>query len=205
MNKKKNNEKNKKTDRRSIYTRNVIKNALLELTATTPYAKMNVTRLCKQADIARTTFYLHYDHLDEVLDEVIDDALQFSERAPGTIVDVLSAFQNGNPQKLKEKESLLPACQRIADSDKYHSLFMDHSVSNRILQRIAAYEKENVLPHLMHQSHLSESEAEMLFRFILNGTFAVNRSLGWQKNERWYRYQQILSRFINAGLNDAKR
>jgi hypothetical protein len=52
----------------------------------------------------------------------------------------------------------------------------------------------------MAHTGLATDEAEMLFKFILNGSFAVSRSLSWEKNERWYRYQQILGRFINAGI-----
>lgn len=195
----------RKTDRRTLYTKGVIKDAFLELTATTTYDKINVTALCKQAEIARATFYLHYDSLDDVLDEVIDDALLFSEQSKGNVVDVLDVIRNGNPEELRENESILPACQRIADSDKYHHLFMDASVSDHIIQRLANHEKGHVIPDLMKRSGLSEDEAEMVFRFILNGTFAVNRSLGWEKNERWYRYQQILNRLINDGLDKSGR
>lgn len=191
----------RKTDRRTLYTINVIKEAFLELTRKTSYDKINVSMLCRQAEISRATFYLHYDSLDDVLDSVLDDALLFSEQTgDGTITDVLNIIKTGQSHMLRN-EAILPACQRIADSDKYHALFMDPSVSDHIIQRIAAHEKDRVVPDLMKQSNLSEDEAYMVFRFILNGSFAVNRSLGWQKNERWYRYQRILNKIINDGVS----
>lgn len=192
-------EKTRKTDRRTLYTRSVIKDALLELTADTTYDRINVTQLCRQAQISRATFYLHYDSLDEVLDAVIDDALLFSETEKGTVVDVLDIIRM-NPQDLR-RDAVLPACQRIADSAKYHHLFMDPSVSAHILQRIYTHEKDHVIPDLQKRTGLSEEDAQMLFRFILNGSFAVNSSLGWEKNARWYRCQEILGKFINAGLD----
>lgn len=187
----------RKTDRRTLYTRQVIKDAFLELISKTTYEKINVTMLCRQADIARATFYLHYDSLDEVLDSVLDDALSFSETSSGNLVDVLDMIHSGNPLSQQGNVPVLPACQRIADSDKYHHLFMDASVSEHIINRIAAHERNSVVPGLMKHFSVSEDEAEMLFRFILHGSFAVNRSLGWEKNERWYRYQRILNHFIN--------
>lgn len=190
----------KKTDRRTLYTQMVIKDALLELNKETAYDKINVTMVCRQAEIARSTFYLHFDSLDEVLDSVIDDALLFSESGSGTVVDVLDIIRSGRSDVLSKNETVLPACQRIADSDKYHHLFMDVSVSDHIIQRIVAHEHDKVVPDLMAHTGLATDEAEMLFKFILNGSFAVNRSLSWEKNERWYRYQQILGRFINAGI-----
>ena len=69
----------RKTDRRTLYTRRVIKDALLELLSETTYEKINVTLLCRQAEITRATFYLHYADLNEVLDEVIGEALEIAE------------------------------------------------------------------------------------------------------------------------------
>ena len=70
----------RKTDRRTIYTRNVIKDALLELLEEAPFEKVTVAAVCKQAEITRATFYLHYDNLTAVLDEVLDDALDMTEQ-----------------------------------------------------------------------------------------------------------------------------
>lgn len=47
-----------------------------------------------------------------------------------------------------------------------------------------------------------EDEAEMIFRFILNGSFAVNRKLGWKKNTKWYNYQKLISKFVNYGMEN---
>ena len=66
----------RKTDRRTIMTKGMIKDALLELLQNTPYEKITVTALCKQSEITRATFYLHYNNIDNVLDELLDDALR---------------------------------------------------------------------------------------------------------------------------------
>ena len=69
----------RKTDRRTIMTKGMIKDALLELLQNTPYEKITVTALCKQSEITRATFYLHYNNIDNVLDELLDDALRLTE------------------------------------------------------------------------------------------------------------------------------
>lgn len=193
--------KERKTDRRTLYTRAVIKDALLELIREKTYDRVNVTEVCRKAEISRATFYLHYDSLDEVLDSIIDDALLFSEKEKGTMIDVLDLAKAGSFDQVKENEAVLPACQRIADSDRYHRLFMDPSVSDHIIYRIAEHERDKIVPPLMARSHLSREEAEMVFHFILYGTFSVNRSLGWKKSGDWYRIQHILTNFINGGID----
>lgn len=51
--------KKRKTDRRTLYTRKVIKEALLELLNEKKFDKISVSQLCQQAEITRTTFYSH--------------------------------------------------------------------------------------------------------------------------------------------------
>ena len=48
------------TDRRTKYTKSVIRQALFELLQDKPIAKITVTDICKLADINRSTFYAHY-------------------------------------------------------------------------------------------------------------------------------------------------
>jgi DNA-directed RNA polymerase specialized sigma24 family protein len=53
-------EKTKKEDRRIRYTKQVIKDTLLQLLEKNHFAKITVTELCRRAEINRGTFYLHY-------------------------------------------------------------------------------------------------------------------------------------------------
>lgn len=191
--------KPRKTDRRTLYTRSVIKDSFLELSKKLPYDKINVTALCRQAEISRATFYLHYGSVDAVLDEVIDDALQFTGNETA-FLDEIDVIQKGDMERLRSGRAVLPACQRIADSDRYHSLFMDPLVSDHIIQRIAAHQRDHIIPKLMKQGNLTEDEADAVMRFILYGSFAVNRSLGWNKDDRWYRIQDLIARFIYSGM-----
>ena len=71
--------KTRKTDRRTRYTRNVIKDALLEALNEKNFEQITVTDVCRRAEITRATYYLHYQSLTEVLDELLVDALQTAE------------------------------------------------------------------------------------------------------------------------------
>ena len=53
-------DKTHRTDRRTRYTRQAIKEILLEELKTKPYSKITVTEICKKAEMNRGTFYLHY-------------------------------------------------------------------------------------------------------------------------------------------------
>ena len=61
-------EKTQKEDRRTRYTRQVIKEAFLKLLEEKEYPKITVTEICRLAEINRGTFYLHYYDTADVLD-----------------------------------------------------------------------------------------------------------------------------------------
>ena len=68
-------EKIQKTDRRTRYTCQTIKDILLEELKTKPYSKITVTEICKKAEMNRGTFYLHYYDIDDVLNDILEDFL----------------------------------------------------------------------------------------------------------------------------------
>ena len=49
------------TDRRTKYTKSVIRQALFDLLKEKPLNKITVTDICKMADINRSTFYSYYE------------------------------------------------------------------------------------------------------------------------------------------------
>ena len=120
----------KKTDRRTLYTKMVIKDALLELLATNDFEKITVTAACKQAEVSRATFYLHFDDLTAVLDECLADALKIADAAGGNpntdMLKMLHMIASGefDTEMLQANDTLLPACQRAADLPKYSPLFL---------------------------------------------------------------------------------
>ncbi len=65
----------KKINRRVQYTREALRNALIDLATEKPLHSITVTDICAQADINRSTFYLHYKDIQSLLNEIEDDML----------------------------------------------------------------------------------------------------------------------------------
>ena len=201
----------KKTDRRTLYTKMVIKDALLELLATNDFEKITVTAACKQAEVSRATFYLHFDDLTAVLDECLADALKIADAAGGNpntdMLKMLHMIASGefDTEMLQANDTLLPACQRAADLPKYRPIFLDSGLSDYIIKKMFQAEKERTVPILMEYCCLSKAAAEMLFSFVIYGAFSVNKSMGWNKDRKWYEIQGVLIRFILGGLDVLKK
>lgn len=71
--------KRRKTDRRTLYTIRVIKDAFIKLVNQESYAKVTIAQICREADITRSTFYLHFNSITEVLNQVLDDTLVLTQ------------------------------------------------------------------------------------------------------------------------------
>ncbi|HIR89906.1 MAG TPA: TetR/AcrR family transcriptional regulator [Candidatus Fimimorpha faecalis] len=200
------NKKTRKTDRRTIYTKNVIKDALLKLMEKKQFDQITVAALCRQAEITRATFYIHYDNLTVVLNELLEDALQTTEHESSNLnsnmlkmLDFITSQRNLTT--LEQYDTLLPICQRIANQPKYRVLFLDESLSAYIIKKIYVTERDKIVPLLINQCHLSRKEADKLYLFVIYGAYEVNKSMHWEKNKEWYQLQGSLIRFILGGLD----
>ncbi|MDN7031994.1 TetR/AcrR family transcriptional regulator [Pediococcus pentosaceus] len=181
-------------DRRTIYTVNVIKDSFLELIQDKPYSKISIKEICKVADISRSTFYLHFKSINDVLNAILDDAIKM------TSPDYLK-ISNFSIDYLKENESLIPACQRVGSSEKYRKLLLDPELTEYIVGRIMIRERNRVVPAIQEKTGLSKEDAETLFLYTLHGSFAVNRANQFRKNNKWYHDVQLINNFTLNGYN----
>ncbi len=64
------------TDRRTQYTKSVIRQALFDLMEDKPINKITVTDICKEADINRSTFYSYYEDVYALLSHIQNDLFE---------------------------------------------------------------------------------------------------------------------------------
>jgi len=177
-------------DRRTKYTRKVIRGALMELLKSKPYSKISVTEICRLAEINRGTFYIHYYDVDDVLDDILN--LSFSN-VSGTIDHVLC------PHK---ETCTYPFCQKIQESSDLHPLFLDETISQRLIQRLSEGSKEGFVSYLMQHSDLTFEQAEAVFYFQINGCLTINRLMLKNNCRDWHKVQETIDRFIRTGLKE---
>lgn len=68
------------TDRRFIKNKREFRRAYIDLTIQKGYRNFSIAELAWQAELNRMTFYKHYDNLDDVFQEFIDDMIGEIER-----------------------------------------------------------------------------------------------------------------------------
>ena len=81
-----------KPDLRVVRTRNAIKNAFEELVLEGPIDRITVKALTERAGINRKTFYLHYDTIEalinNIMNEIMDELFEHHEETPDTPEDI---------------------------------------------------------------------------------------------------------------------
>ncbi len=204
------NTEKKHIDRRVVYTRNVIKDTFLSLLSKQPYEKLNVSAICKEAEVTRTTFYAHYESLNAVVDELVTDAFEVAKDSSSSLsLNVVQRLnyliQFDTVEKMREHNSDLPPCQRIADDPKYRALFLDNTLSDYIKNKLYLMNKDSNVPVIMEYCHVSEEQAQQIFRYMLFGAYEVNSAQGWKKDDAWFAMRIKLLQFEAAGLDSIRK
>lgn len=184
--------KNRKTDRRTLYTIMVIKDAFLQAVQTEPFSKVTITKICQLAEITRSTFYIHYSSLNDLLNDVLDDAF-------------INADDAVLPQLGSSTENILSTCQRIGSDPKYRRLLMEPDLSEYIINRILQREKSKTIPSIMKETGVSQRDAEMLFSYTLHGSFAISKSHHFEKDAKWLHDTQLLNKFVTGGYRHLQK
>ena len=74
---------------RKEMTRMLLKEGLLSCLANNSFESVTVTLLCKASGITRSTFYLHYSNIMEIVDDLVDDAIAYSKHTILFLIDCL--------------------------------------------------------------------------------------------------------------------
>lgn len=188
-------DKTKRIDRRTLYTQNVIKEALLKLLKTRDFTDIPISELCREADINRGTFYLHYKNTDMVLDDLFFDAL-------GSTHSML--IQIG----CEASESLdkgYPLCRFIRENPKYQPLFFSDSLRSKVIGKIADANLESFLSQMREKTDLEENVLISLFYFQINGCLAISKKEISSDDSAWSITQCNIDRFLKGGFDSISR
>ena len=193
---------------RKEMTRMLLKEGLLSCLKNHSFESITVTLLCKMSGITRSTFYLHYSNIMEIVDDLVDDAITYSH--PGMvdnnnlqiIAKALSAASDS--VSLRAAYDLifdrLPLCQRIIRHKKYLPLFLDEQISEYVLKRIIQCEKDRQGLVMAEALGVSFDVGVSIFLFLVHGLYAVNKQYKWSQSDQWLEAQRIIFEFAYRGL-----
>ena len=77
----------KKVDRRVKYTKQALKDSLIDALGVKPIEKVTVKELCEKADVNRGTFYSHYADQYDLYNELIYDLIDRALKVTGPLME----------------------------------------------------------------------------------------------------------------------
>lgn len=199
-------------DRRVRKSKEAIKNAFTKLMNNSRLEEITVSRLCEEADINRSTFYLHYKNIDDFIHSIEANLARH-------ITSTIDHFETDDlvlhPEKLTD--SFTHIIQSLeADSDLVltlinHSetsgikIMIEQVAENLILDRIAnmgGYSPEDHLsiPPSYIAVLFSSIFTGLLTEWLINGHKETPHALGRFIND--FAFQPIIQNMLNPQNNE---
>ena len=190
---------------RKEMTRMLLKEGLLSCLANDSFESVTVTSLCKASGITRSTFYLHYSNIMEIVDDLVDDAISYSR--PGMVdnnnLQIIAKALSAASNSISLREAYdsifdrLPLCQRIIRHKKYLPLFLD---AEYVLQRIIGREKDRQGLVMAEALGISFDVGVSVFVFLVHGLYAINKEYKWTQSDEWLEAQKVIFELVYRGL-----
>lgn len=148
----------------------------MELLEKKEYEYITIKEICDKAGYNRSTFYLHYESIDDLLDE--------------SIKYMMSKFYN----KFETKYDVLNHSDLIFINDEYLNPYLDFVKENKIIFKLSYKRpkvlkvadiycdlKRTILNPILEKYNIDKNKREYMIDFYVNGIMAIIKK--WVDNE----------------------
>ena len=152
--------------RRTRYTRKAMQDALIDLMRERPLGSITIKALCEQADVNRSTFYAHYDSIEELLHDIEDETMAWVT----TALDQLLM----QPDAAGVEHVIEHICRYIADNRNHLQVLMSPTADLDFQQQLLGliYSRRSVAEQMQPASS-DPAEAHAVRRIRQHRTAAV--------------------------------
>ena len=181
----------KKEDRRTTYTKQIIRETFMDLLQQKPIGKISVTEICTIAEISRSTFYLHYADCYQILEELQNE---FCDK----LIEAIKPNADNTPM-----DSMLDTHDIIRNNNNLYMILMRTDYPMHAFKKFINFGKKILIEQMFSGTTLSAEEQEWLADYIIGADFAYDqRVLAHEYN---LQREQLIHEFIEAGLNHFKK
>ena len=156
-----------KQESRYLYTASLMDEALLRLLEQKDLDAITVKEVCQKAGVNRSTFYLHYETIGDLLEETIG---MINDRFKASLASV----PDGDPSKvvLTSEEYLRPYLGFIRENMRAYKVIhqKDHLFNSQ--KTFESFYQSIFSPAMTHFG-VSENEKKYVFAFYTHGTVAI--------------------------------
>ena len=165
-----------KQESKYFNTASYMDEALLSLLEKKEYEFITVTEICKKAGVNRSTFYLHYENIDDLLEETV----RYVSDKFASSFDEINNKSNLEKQILTSEKFLKPYLSFIKDNKKIYKLMHDKPQLFN-LEKIAKSLYKNIFNVALNNYEVKEEEKKYIFSFYTQGVIGVINA--WLKGD----------------------
>ena len=160
-----------KSESKYFNTALLMNEALLLLLEKKDYDFITVTDICKKAGVNRSTFYLHYEKVDDLLEETIEMInRKFNDTFHNNNIDIIKASKED--LFLVNDDYLIPYLNFIKENRKIYKLIHDNPF---LFKKQITFDQlyNQIFAKILDKYGVSKEEQEYIFSFFSFGLVAI--------------------------------
>ena len=149
--------------------------AFIKILEKKDFEYITIKEICKEADVSRSTFYLHYQNTRDLLDEaaryLLDSFLEYFTDEKHLVSNGFSDCELNELNFITEKY-LMPFLRYFRENKRVFRTMMSNSVSfdfDGIYERLFRY----IFDPILSRFDYPQKDRHYVMRFYLSGIFAV--------------------------------
>ena len=162
-----------KNESRYFFTARLMDEALLLLLEKKDIEFITVKEICEKAGVNRSTFYLHYDSIDDLFEEVIDMMNQ-EFRNSFDVKDIRGIIKDGTKDDLMfiKKEFIIPYLEFVKRNKRTLKMIRNKAL---LFKNENIYKKmcEELFYPILSRFGVSEEKQPFILEFFTRGTAGI--------------------------------
>lgn len=165
----------KKNESKYFNTAILFNEALIYILEKKDIDYVTVKEICKRAGVNRSTFYLHYENINDLVDETLNYINEkFINYFNGNSKEFIDKITSASLVDLKliDKKYLTPYLTFIKENKKIFQASFNNPSGMRTSIRYN-HLKKNIFIPILDRFNVKENEKEYLLSFYINGIMAI--------------------------------
>lgn len=181
-----------RNDRRTKYTLDVIKKAVIDALLCQPINKITVRDICDAADINRGTFYLHYQDIYALMEalelEFADELIEILQQPHSVFTGDFSSF-------------LLDFMKHLEENPHIELILQHPAATGKGIQKIVDYTYQQYVSRWPLYGKVSESEMVCMLNYTWYGTLYALRKQQEAGTCSKEEFVTIIARIVEHGFS----
>lgn len=136
---------------------------------------ITIKEICECAKVNRSTFYLHYESIDDLLDEtlnyIVNKLINHFKIEPKEFIDSIN-YSNKEDLKLINENYLKPYLEFIKDNKRVFISVFKNSITMKSNEKYYNLEKY-ILNPILDKFEIPDYKKKFILRFYINGIMGI--------------------------------